>query len=142
VPQRRTRPPGGILRAHELAETRRKLARARTIVIGSTKGIRHNAWGYACRVYYTTRVSLKTIDIVISMRRQYWIGCGKGEGVPSEKAVAFILLFLQYRNMKKADPALVTRSALRFSALGAEPRCVPAPGCWLRIQKGWSRAGG
>ena len=24
--------------------------------------------------------------------------------------------------MKKADPALVTRSALRFSALGAEPR--------------------
>ena len=30
--------------------------------------------------------------------------------------------FCNNRNMKKPDPALVTRSASRFSALGAEPR--------------------
>ena len=30
--------------------------------------------------------------------------------------------FYHYRNMKRLDPLLVTRSADRFSALGAEPR--------------------
>src|SRR5580704_11321756 len=39
-----------------------------------------------------------------------------------KKTLAFILYFCNYRNMSKPDPLLVTRSADRFSALGAEPR--------------------
>lgn len=39
-----------------------------------------------------------------------------------KKVVAFLLYFCNYRNMKTTDPLLVTRSADRFSALGAEPR--------------------
>ncbi|HEY1468427.1 MAG TPA: hypothetical protein VGF61_05245 [Candidatus Acidoferrum sp.] len=35
---------------------------------------------------------------------------------------AFLRHFCTYRNMPKPDPLLVTRSADRFSALGAEPR--------------------
>jgi len=35
---------------------------------------------------------------------------------------AVFLHFCNYRNMKKPDPLLVTRSADRFAALGAEPR--------------------
>src|SRR5258708_10858228 len=38
------------------------------------------------------------------------------------RGVAFLPYYRNHRNMKKADPAVVTRSALRFSALGAEPR--------------------
>ena len=34
----------------------------------------------------------------------------------------FFLYFCKYRNMRKPDPLLVSRSADRFSALGAEPR--------------------
>jgi len=34
----------------------------------------------------------------------------------------FFLYFRKYRNMRKPDPLLVSRSADRFSALGAEPR--------------------
>ena len=37
-------------------------------------------------------------------------------------ALDFFLYFRNYRNMKKPDPLLVSRSADRFSALGAEPR--------------------
>src|SRR5215475_3537836 len=33
-----------------------------------------------------------------------------------------LLYFCNYRNMRRPDPLLVTRSADRFSALGAEPR--------------------
>jgi DNA-binding transcriptional ArsR family regulator len=40
----------------------------------------------------------------------------------AKKGVAFFPYFCNHRNMKKPDPAVVTRSALRFSALGAEPR--------------------
>ena len=36
--------------------------------------------------------------------------------------VALFPCFRYYRNMKKPDPLLITRSADRFSALGAEPR--------------------
>jgi DNA-binding transcriptional ArsR family regulator len=43
-------------------------------------------------------------------------------GVPRKKKIAFLPYFCNHRNMKKPDPALVTRSASRFSALGAEPR--------------------
>jgi ArsR family transcriptional regulator len=39
-----------------------------------------------------------------------------------EIGLDFLLYFRNYRNMKKPDPLLVTRSADRFSALGAEPR--------------------
>ena len=39
-----------------------------------------------------------------------------------EKALAIFPYFYYYRIMKRADPLLVTRSADRFSALGAEPR--------------------
>jgi DNA-binding transcriptional ArsR family regulator len=43
-------------------------------------------------------------------------------GVPRKKKIAFLPYFCNHRNMKKPDPALVTRSASHFSALGAEPR--------------------
>lgn len=36
--------------------------------------------------------------------------------------LAFLLYFCNHRIMSKLDPLLVTRSANRFSALGAEPR--------------------
>jgi ArsR family transcriptional regulator, arsenate/arsenite/antimonite-responsive transcriptional repressor len=36
--------------------------------------------------------------------------------------LTFIPLFCNYRNMSRPDPLLVTRSADRFAALGAEPR--------------------
>jgi ArsR family transcriptional regulator, arsenate/arsenite/antimonite-responsive transcriptional repressor len=39
-----------------------------------------------------------------------------------KKTLAFLLYFCNHRNMSKPDPLLVTRSADRFSALGAEPR--------------------
>ena len=34
----------------------------------------------------------------------------------------FLLYFCKYRSMRKPDPLLLSRSADRFSALGAEPR--------------------
>src|SRR5438552_10068063 len=41
----------------------------------------------------------------------------------SQKRLDTVFLhFCNYRNMKKPDPLLVTRSADRFAALGAEPR--------------------
>src|SRR5258706_1679557 len=40
----------------------------------------------------------------------------------TKKEVAKIPYFCNYRNMKKADPLVVTRCADRFSAIGAEPR--------------------
>ena len=49
-------------------------------------------------------------------------GSGAFLGNLVEWGVAFFPYFCNNRTMKKADPALVTRSALRFSALGAEPR--------------------
>jgi ArsR family transcriptional regulator, arsenate/arsenite/antimonite-responsive transcriptional repressor len=42
--------------------------------------------------------------------------------IAAEKRLDTFLYFCNNRNMKKADPLLVTRSADRFSALGAEPR--------------------
>jgi DNA-binding transcriptional ArsR family regulator len=39
-----------------------------------------------------------------------------------KKRIAFIPYFCNNRNMKRADPAVVSRSAQRFTALGAEPR--------------------
>jgi ArsR family transcriptional regulator len=39
-----------------------------------------------------------------------------------EKRLDMLLYFRNYRTMRKPDPLLVTRSADRFSALGAEPR--------------------
>src|SRR5260370_38249578 len=39
-----------------------------------------------------------------------------------KKEIAKIPYFCNYRNMKKADPLVVTRCADRFSAIGAEPR--------------------
>src|SRR5260370_42695165 len=46
----------------------------------------------------------------------------EGEVAFSGKEVAFFPYFCNHRNMKRPDPALVARSALRFSALGAKPR--------------------
>jgi ArsR family transcriptional regulator, arsenate/arsenite/antimonite-responsive transcriptional repressor len=40
----------------------------------------------------------------------------------AKKGFDIFLYFRNYRNMKRIDPLLVTRSADRFSALGAEPR--------------------
>src|SRR6267143_2131962 len=45
-----------------------------------------------------------------------------GKALTPEKRLDIILEFRKYRNMRKPDPLLVTRSADRFSALGAEPR--------------------
>ena len=39
-----------------------------------------------------------------------------------KKGLTLFLYFCNYRNMRKPDPLLVTRSADRFAALGAEPR--------------------
>ena len=39
-----------------------------------------------------------------------------------KKSLTLFLYFRNYRNMRKPDPLLVTRSADRFAALGAEPR--------------------
>jgi ArsR family transcriptional regulator, arsenate/arsenite/antimonite-responsive transcriptional repressor len=39
-----------------------------------------------------------------------------------KRRLTMLLYFCNYRNMKKPDPLLVTRSADRFAALGAEPR--------------------
>jgi DNA-binding transcriptional ArsR family regulator len=47
---------------------------------------------------------------------------GAFQGIFAQIGIAFIPYFCNHRNMKKSDPALVTRSASRFSALGAEPR--------------------
>jgi ArsR family transcriptional regulator, arsenate/arsenite/antimonite-responsive transcriptional repressor len=50
------------------------------------------------------------------------VGCaGGGEGF-WKKGIDTLPYFRNYRNMKKADPLLVTRCAERFSAIGAEPR--------------------
>jgi DNA-binding transcriptional ArsR family regulator len=51
-----------------------------------------------------------------------WIGCGQGEQRWQKKELTLLLYFCNYRNIKKPDPLLVTRSADRFAALGAEPR--------------------
>src|SRR5216683_2983261 len=52
-----------------------------------------------------------------------WLDAGKEERVGREKrCLTLLLYFCNYRNMKKPDPLLVTRSADRFAALGAEPR--------------------
>src|SRR5580698_2290463 len=45
-----------------------------------------------------------------------------GGGGFLEKRVDTLPYFCNYRNMKKADPLVVTRCADRFSAIGAEPR--------------------
>jgi ArsR family transcriptional regulator, arsenate/arsenite/antimonite-responsive transcriptional repressor len=46
----------------------------------------------------------------------------EAENVEGDKEVDIFPYFCNNRNMKKPDPLLVTRSADRFSALGAEPR--------------------
>lgn len=45
-----------------------------------------------------------------------------GRSVGRKKVLDTIPYFRKYGNMSKADPLLVTRTADRFSALGAEPR--------------------
>ncbi len=45
-----------------------------------------------------------------------------GGNVCKKKGVDILPYFCNHRKMKKPDPLLVTRSANRFSALGAEPR--------------------
>jgi DNA-binding transcriptional ArsR family regulator len=45
-----------------------------------------------------------------------------GRALVGKKRLTVFLYFCNYRNMKKPDPLLVTRSADRFAALGAEPR--------------------
>jgi ArsR family transcriptional regulator len=39
-----------------------------------------------------------------------------------KKRVAFFPYFCNYRTMRRPDPGIITRSAQRFAALGAEPR--------------------
>jgi DNA-binding transcriptional ArsR family regulator len=46
----------------------------------------------------------------------------KGTSVGRKKELTLLPYFCNYRNMKKSDPLLITRSADRFAALGAEPR--------------------
>jgi ArsR family transcriptional regulator, arsenate/arsenite/antimonite-responsive transcriptional repressor len=50
------------------------------------------------------------------------VGCGGGDEGFGKKGVAIFLYFCNNRNMKKADPLVVTRCADRFSAIGSEPR--------------------
>jgi DNA-binding transcriptional ArsR family regulator len=50
------------------------------------------------------------------------LDAGKGDSVGRKKGLTLILYFCNYRNMRKPDPLLVTRSADRFAALGAQPR--------------------
>jgi ArsR family transcriptional regulator len=50
------------------------------------------------------------------------LDAGKEGSVGRKKELTLFLYFCNYRNMKKPDPLLVTRSADRFAALGAEPR--------------------
>jgi hypothetical protein len=45
-----------------------------------------------------------------------------GRALVGKKRLTLFPYFCNYRNMKKPDPLLVTRSADRFAALGAEPR--------------------
>jgi hypothetical protein len=45
-----------------------------------------------------------------------------GRALVGKKRLTMLPYFCNYRNMKKPDPLLVTRSADRFAALGAEPR--------------------
>jgi len=45
-----------------------------------------------------------------------------GRALAEKMGLTLLLSFCNYRNMKKPDPLLVTRSADRFAALGAEPR--------------------
>lgn len=48
--------------------------------------------------------------------------CGEEEGRSRERAGCILPYFYYNRNMRKPEPALVARTAERFSALGAEPR--------------------
>jgi len=50
------------------------------------------------------------------------VRCAIDEKCFGEKEIDIFLYFCNYRNMRRPDPLLVTRSADRFSALGAEPR--------------------
>src|SRR5258708_36845993 len=45
-----------------------------------------------------------------------------GRALVGKKRLTVFLYFCNYRNMKKPDPLLVTRSANRFAALATEPR--------------------
>jgi ArsR family transcriptional regulator, arsenate/arsenite/antimonite-responsive transcriptional repressor len=47
---------------------------------------------------------------------------GKFPTEVAKESLTLILYFCNYRNMRKPDPLLVSRSADRFAALGAEPR--------------------
>jgi ArsR family transcriptional regulator, arsenate/arsenite/antimonite-responsive transcriptional repressor len=47
---------------------------------------------------------------------------GSRDSFPQKFALDILPYYRNYRNMKKPDPLLVTRSADRFSALSAEPR--------------------
>ncbi len=50
------------------------------------------------------------------------VGCRQRGERWQKKELTLLPYFCNYRNMKKPDPLLVTRSADRFAALGAEPR--------------------
>src|SRR2546430_4042218 len=47
---------------------------------------------------------------------------GRGRAFLEKSRVALLPCFCNNRNMKKPDPVQVSRTAQRFSALGAEPR--------------------
>ncbi len=47
---------------------------------------------------------------------------GRAESFLRKIKLALLLYFRNYGTMKRPDPKLVTRSAQRFAALGAEPR--------------------
>src|SRR5690349_10750776 len=46
----------------------------------------------------------------------------RGKELGAERRIDKLPYFCNHRNMRRPDPLLVTRSADRFSALGAEPR--------------------
>ena len=50
------------------------------------------------------------------------LDAGKGESVGRKKELTLLPYFCNQRTIKKPDPLLVSRSADRFVALGAEPR--------------------
>src|ERR1700747_1652008 len=61
-------------------------------------------------------LSLTNPDFTLDWMRE------RRAALAEKKELTLFLYFCNYRNMKKPDPLLVTRSADRFAALGAEPR--------------------
>src|SRR5262249_47598283 len=93
---------------------------------------------FAWKPQYPMRRKWRQNEILVVFQSQIGratsVGCGKSsrrspqgnlsrdERNMGRIALDFLLYFRNYRNMRRPEPLLVSRSADRFSALGAEPR--------------------